>query len=147
MLHILQYGRFAMKPAESQNSDLAGASSESRDDRFMPCRLASDLLHHLASYTGSAAARLCMSFLSRPPSFGHESWFGPSTHEPGSRSGAPGPASLLCSRGGSPTFTGPGLVADADDRAEDKFSPLWYYARKHVPTWAISIIGHIISEA
>ncbi|ELU39501.1 hypothetical protein AG1IA_06469 [Rhizoctonia solani AG-1 IA] len=26
-------------PAESQNSDLARACSESHDDRFMPCRL------------------------------------------------------------------------------------------------------------
>ncbi|ELU37139.1 hypothetical protein AG1IA_08826 [Rhizoctonia solani AG-1 IA] len=35
--------------------DLTGACSESRDDRFMPCRLASDLLHRLASYTPSVA--------------------------------------------------------------------------------------------
>ncbi|ELU45928.1 sugar (and other) transporter domain-containing protein [Rhizoctonia solani AG-1 IA] len=47
--------------------DLAGAYSESREDRFMPCRLASDLPHRLASYTPSTAARLCVSFLSHPP--------------------------------------------------------------------------------
>ncbi|KAF8749282.1 hypothetical protein RHS01_10259 [Rhizoctonia solani] len=49
-------GRFATKPAESQNSDLAGECSESRDDRFMPCRPASDLLHRPASYTPSVAS-------------------------------------------------------------------------------------------
>ncbi|KAF8679834.1 hypothetical protein RHS04_04811 [Rhizoctonia solani] len=94
-------GRFATRPVESQNSDLAEVCSDSREDRFMPCRLATDLPHRLASY---------------------ESWFGPPTHEPDSRSGAPGPPLLLRSRGGSPTLTGLGLVADEDERAEYK---LW----------------------
>ncbi|ELU36522.1 hypothetical protein AG1IA_09436 [Rhizoctonia solani AG-1 IA] len=99
----LRAGRFATKPAESQNSDLAGACSESRDDRFTSCQLASDLLHRPASYTPSVAARLCVSFYPTHHPIGHESWFGPPTHEPDSRSGAPGPPSLLRSRGGSPT--------------------------------------------
>ncbi|QRW20971.1 hypothetical protein RhiXN_05960 [Rhizoctonia solani] len=42
-------------------------------------------------------------------------------HEPDSRSGVPGPPSLLRSRGGSPALTGLGLVADEDKREEDKF--------------------------
>ncbi|KAF8754485.1 hypothetical protein RHS01_06073 [Rhizoctonia solani] len=76
---VLQEGRFATKPAESQNSDLAGACSESRDDRFMSCRLASDLLHRPASYTPSVAARLSVSFYPTHHPIGHESWFGPPT--------------------------------------------------------------------
>ncbi|KAF8679568.1 hypothetical protein RHS04_04640 [Rhizoctonia solani] len=67
----------------------------------MSCRLASDLLHHPASYTPSVAARLRMSFYPTYHPIGYESWFGPPTHEPDSRSGAPGPPSLLRSRGGS----------------------------------------------
>ncbi|KAF8750681.1 hypothetical protein RHS01_09056 [Rhizoctonia solani] len=51
----------------------------------------------------------------------HENWFGPPTHEPDSRPGAPGPPSLLRSRGGSPNLTGLGLVADKEERAEDNF--------------------------
>ncbi|ELU42396.1 hypothetical protein AG1IA_03570 [Rhizoctonia solani AG-1 IA] len=38
--------------------------SESRDYRFMLCGLASDLLHRPVSHTPSAAARLCVPFLS-----------------------------------------------------------------------------------
>ncbi|ELU40519.1 hypothetical protein AG1IA_05451 [Rhizoctonia solani AG-1 IA] len=37
------HGRFATKPAETQNRDLAGACRKSRDYCFTPCRLASDL--------------------------------------------------------------------------------------------------------
>ncbi|KAF8754637.1 hypothetical protein RHS01_05859 [Rhizoctonia solani] len=86
----------------------------------MPCRLASDVLRHLASYKPSAAARLCASFLSHPPSRRSRElvW---AAHEPDSRSGVPGPPSLLRSRGGSPALTGLGLVADEDKREEDKF--------------------------
>ncbi|KAF8680995.1 hypothetical protein RHS04_03639 [Rhizoctonia solani] len=95
--------------------DLTGACSESREDRFMPCRLASDP-HRLASYTPSAAARLCVSFLS---------------HQPSCRSRelvwAARPRSTLAASQprGFPNLTGLGLVADADERTEDKslFSP------------------------
>ncbi|KAF8749681.1 hypothetical protein RHS01_09876 [Rhizoctonia solani] len=96
-------------------------TAHSREDRFMPCRLASDLLRRLASYKPSAAARICASFLSYPPSRRSRELVWAATHEPDSRSGAPGPPSLLRSRGGSPTLTGLGLVADEDERAEDNY--------------------------
>ncbi|CAE6332762.1 unnamed protein product [Rhizoctonia solani] len=85
----------------------------------MLCRLASGPLHHPASYTPGGAAWICVYFLS--PSTvhkGHDGWFGPPTHESDSRSGAPGPPSLLRSHGGSPTSTGLGIMADADQREE-----------------------------
>ncbi|KAF8761289.1 hypothetical protein RHS01_01028 [Rhizoctonia solani] len=85
----------------------------------MSCRLASDLLHHPASYTPSVAARLRMSFYPTYHPIGYESWFGPPTHEPDSRSGAPGPPRCFAAAG-VPNLTGLGLVADADERAEDK---------------------------
>ncbi|ELU41636.1 hypothetical protein AG1IA_04333 [Rhizoctonia solani AG-1 IA] len=58
---------FASPQASSQNSDLAGAYSESRDYCFLPCQPVSNPLHRLASYTPSTATRLCVLFLSNPP--------------------------------------------------------------------------------
>ncbi|ELU36543.1 hypothetical protein AG1IA_09430 [Rhizoctonia solani AG-1 IA] len=116
---------FATKPAETQNRDLAGACSESRDyflgihkrDCFILCRLASDFLHCLASHTPSAAAHLYVFFFNpaHHPIRLREVVWAPPPREPVSRSGAPGPPSLLCIRGGSPNFTSLGLVAYADE--------------------------------
>ncbi|KAF8754533.1 hypothetical protein RHS01_05896 [Rhizoctonia solani] len=115
-----KHGRFATKPAGTQNSDLAGACSESRGYRFMPCRLASDL-HCLVWYTPSAAARICVSFLSQKPSLKvKRAGLG---RPPTSRArGRAPPVHPRCfTAAGSPNFTGLGLVANADERAEDKF--------------------------
>ncbi|ELU36733.1 hypothetical protein AG1IA_09236 [Rhizoctonia solani AG-1 IA] len=62
----------------------------------MLCRLASDLVHTECRGTPLHAAYISSVILK-----GHESWFGPPTHEPDSRSGAPSPPSLLRSRGGT----------------------------------------------
>ncbi|KAF8719239.1 WD domain, G-beta repeat, partial [Rhizoctonia solani] len=115
-------GRFATKPVESRNSDLAGVCSESREDRFVPCRLATDLPHRLASYTPSAAARLCVSFLSHTPSHKLRElvW----AAHPRARLAVGRPRSTLAASQprGFPNLTGLGLVAGEDERAEDK---LW----------------------
>ncbi|KAF8703053.1 hypothetical protein RHS03_06303, partial [Rhizoctonia solani] len=88
----------------------------------MPCRLASDLLHRLTSYTLSAAARLCVSFLSHPPS--RRSRDPVRAAHPRARLAVGRPRSTLAASQsrGFPNLTGLGLVADGDERAEDKFT-------------------------
>ncbi|KAF8690369.1 hypothetical protein RHS03_08916, partial [Rhizoctonia solani] len=86
----------------------------------MPCRLVSDLLHRLASYTPSAAARLCVSFLSHPPSSRSQElvW----AAHPRARIAVGRPRSTLAASQprGFPNLTGLGIVADAYERVEDK---------------------------
>ncbi|KAF8684587.1 hypothetical protein RHS04_01153 [Rhizoctonia solani] len=85
----------------------------------MPCRLAFNLPHRLASYTPSAAARLCVSFLFHPPSRRSREpvW----AAHPRARLAVGRPRSTLAASQprGFPNLTGLGLVADADERAED----------------------------
>ncbi|QRW23409.1 hypothetical protein RhiXN_08445 [Rhizoctonia solani] len=112
---------FAAPQASSQNSDLARACSEQREDRFMPCRLASGLLRRLASYTPSTAARLCVSFLSHSPSRRSRElvW----AAQPRARLAVERPRSTLAASQphGLPSLTSLHIVADAGERAEDKF--------------------------
>ncbi|KAF8713210.1 hypothetical protein RHS03_00809, partial [Rhizoctonia solani] len=84
----------------------------------MPCRLASDL-HRLASHTPSAAARLCVSFLSDPSRRSRKLVW---AAHPRARLAVGRPRSTLAASHpwGFPNLTGLGLVADADERAEDK---------------------------
>ncbi|KAF8732521.1 hypothetical protein RHS02_07530, partial [Rhizoctonia solani] len=86
----------------------------------MPCRLVSDLLYRLASYTASAAPRLCMSFLSHPPSRRSRElvW----AAHPRARLVVGRPRSTLAASQprGFPNLTGLGFMASADERAEDK---------------------------
>ncbi|ELU36300.1 hypothetical protein AG1IA_09671 [Rhizoctonia solani AG-1 IA] len=105
------FGHFASPQASSQKSDSLEHLASHVATRFMSYRLASDLLYCLASYTPSAAARLCVYFFITPPAIpqGHRNWFG----RPQSTFAASQPQ-------GSPHFAGTGLVADADERAEDK---------------------------
>ncbi|KAF8666313.1 hypothetical protein RHS04_09690 [Rhizoctonia solani] len=85
----------------------------------MPCRLASDLLHRLASYTPSIGARLCVSFLSHPSS--HRSRELVWAAHPRARLAVGRPRSTLAASQPRefPNLTGLGPVADVDEWTED----------------------------
>ncbi|KAF8709423.1 hypothetical protein RHS03_03351, partial [Rhizoctonia solani] len=102
----------------------------------MPCRLASDL-RRLASYTPSAAARLFVSFLSHPPSRRSRElvWV---THPRARLVVGRARSTLAASQPpGSPAFTDLTLVAEADERAEDK------YKRPSRPTEYVEVISNL----
>ncbi|ELU37936.1 hypothetical protein AG1IA_08031 [Rhizoctonia solani AG-1 IA] len=119
---IIAFGCFASPQASSQNRDLAeSACGESGDYRFMPCRPASDLLHRPVSYTPSAVARLCVSFLSHPPSrkvmragLSHSL-----TSQTRGRALSVHPRCFAVA-GVPPTFTSLGPMADAEEQNSDQ---------------------------